>query len=120
MMPVLSLSLFLSGCFSFVIARTNRLPGWVSFPMYFVGGSFAISAAFAMSVPKNLNTGFFLLSISFTATAVSWLLHEYFKDINGRLSKVDDRVIWGWVSYTLIMIIVVAWVVYIEPYKMMF
>jgi hypothetical protein len=86
-----------------------------------VGGRIVLSK-FGLRVlcAENLNNGFLFLSITFSVTLVSWFLHEYMKSISGKLSKVDERVIWGWVSYTLLMIMVVAWVVYIEPYKIFF
>jgi hypothetical protein len=120
MMTLLGVSLFVSGFLSFIITRMNRLPGWISIQVWSVGGSFFLSSAYAFCVPKNLNNGFLFLSITFSVTLVSWFLHEYMKSISGKLSKVDERVIWGWVSYTLLMIMVVAWVVYIEPYKIFF
>ncbi len=119
-MPILGLSLFFSGFVSFLVARTNRLPGWVSVPMWFVTGSFFLTSVYAFWMVKHLNEGFFMLSVSFSVTAASWLIHEYYKDVFGHIKKVDERVIWGWISGSLVMIIIVAYVVYVEPYKLLF
>ncbi len=114
-MTPLTILLILLGLGITVNLGSAGLPRYVGWPMFGLAVSFWICALLSHSNPKDLNSGIFLASILTVVNTVLWLFHTRFELLSDRLRSAYEFRLWVWLTPTLLAILVLLYIYYVEP-----